>query len=163
MAGEAVVSSLKGEDVDFKDKATARMNELFSVEKDGEMVTGTETQTSLATVQKHLEAGELEAAIGAAEGLEGPAAETLAPWLEEAKATSAAQDVSKILGYNIDMRVPDSAESMGKAVSGAAEAVRAHQGGRMIEDPKSGLKIYLPTQSIHDTKPMAAPKGLKAP
>lgn len=160
LAGEAVVSSLKGEDVDFKDKATARMNELFSVEKDGEMVTGTDTQASLAKVQSLLDAGDLDAAIAEAESLEGPEAETLAPWLEEAKATSAAQDVSNILGYNIDMRVPDSA-NLDKALSGAAEALRPQ--GRMIEDPKSGLKIYLPSQSMFDATPMAAPKGLKAP
>jgi hypothetical protein len=159
LAGEAVVSSLKGEDVDFKDKATARMNELFSFEKEDEMVTGTDTQGSLAKVQHLLDAGELEAAIAEAESLEGPEAETLAPWLEEAKATSAAQDVSNILGYNIDMRVPDSA-NMDKAVSGAADAIRPQ--GRMIEDPKSGLKIYLPSQSMFDAKPMAAPKGLNA-
>lgn len=159
MAGEAVVSSLKGEDVDFKEKATARMNELFSVEKDGEMVTGTDTQASLAKVQTLLDAGDLDAAIAEAETLEGPAAETVAPWLEEAKATSAAQDVSKILGYNIDMRVPDAA-NLDQAVSGAAETLRPK--GRMIKHPKSGLEIYLPAQSIFETKPMAAPKGLKA-
>lgn len=71
IAGEAVVSSLKGEDVDFKDRATARMNELFSVEKDGEMITGTKTQASLAKVQSLLDAGELDAAITEAEALEG--------------------------------------------------------------------------------------------
>lgn len=160
IAGEAVVSSLKGEDVDFKDRATARMNELFSVEKDGEMITGTKTQASLAKVQSLLDAGELDAAITEAEALEGPAAESVAPWLEEAKATSAAQSVSTILGYNIDMRVPDTAD-MNKAISGATEGLRPQ--GRMIEDPKSGLKIYLPAQSVHEAKPMAAPKGLKAP
>lgn len=159
MAGEAVVSSLKGEDVDFKEKATARMNELFSIEKDGEMVTGTPTQASLAKVQNLLDAGDLDAAIAEAETLEGPAAETVAPWLEEARATSAAQDVSKILGYNIDMRVPDTA-NVEKAVGGAAEALRPK--GRMITDPESGLEIYLPAQPVFDAKPMAAPKGLKA-
>lgn len=159
MAGEAVVSSLKGEDVDFKEKATARMNELFSIEKDGEMVTGTPTQASLAKVQNLLDAGDLDAAIAEAETLEGPAAETVAPWLEEARATSAAQDVSKILGYNIDMRVPDTA-NVEKAVGGAAEVLRPK--GRMITDPESGLEIYLPAQPVFDAKPMAAPKGLKA-
>lgn len=50
---------------------------------------------------------------------------------------------------------------MNKAISGATEGLRPQ--GRMIEDPKSGLKIYLPAQSVHEAKPMAAPKGLKAP
>ena len=158
LAGEAVVSSLKGEDVDFSEKAKARMNELLSVEKDGELVTGTETQAALAKVQSHLDAGELDAAIAEAETLDGPAAQTLQPWLEQARATSAAQDVASILDYNIDMRVPGTNE-IGQAMQGMGDAVRGK--GRMIEDPKSGLKIYLPARSIFQDSPLAAPKGLK--
>ena len=158
LAGEAVVSSLKGEDVDFSEKAKARMNELLSVEKDGELVTGTETQAALAKVQSHLDAGELNAAIAEAETLDGPAAQTLQPWLEQARATSAAQDVASILDYNIDMRVPGTNE-IGQAMQDVGKAVRGK--GRMIEDPKSGLKIYLPAQSIFQDSPLAAPKGLK--
>lgn len=97
IAGEAVVSSLKGEDVSITERAKARLNEVLQIEKDGELLTGTETQAALAKTEKLLDNGDLEGAIQEARGLQGPAAETVAPWLDKAEATLAAQNVDAML------------------------------------------------------------------
>jgi len=47
LAGDMVVSSLKGEDVSVKDRASAKLNQLLQIEKDGELVTGTPVQATI--------------------------------------------------------------------------------------------------------------------
>lgn len=71
MAGDIVVASLKGEDVSIQEKAQARLNEIMQVEKDGELVTGTDTQATVARAQKMLDEGNIEGAIAELQGLEG--------------------------------------------------------------------------------------------
>lgn len=184
IAGEAVVASLSGEDVNIQEKAAARMNGLLSVERNGELVTGTDTQATLARTMRLLETGKLDQAIAQAGMLDGPAADTLAPWLEEAKRTSAAQEVSSILGYNIDLQTLGAqkmqelqhgknsgdttaaqefgqmnADTLQKGMSAISDSLGGlGSKGRMIEDPESGLRIYLPAKSL-----FAAPKGMNTP
>ncbi|MFP4313969.1 MAG: COG4223 family protein [Alphaproteobacteria bacterium] len=143
VAGDAVVASLKGEDVSVQEKAKARFNELFSVEKDGELVTGTETQMRLNEINNLLEDGNLDEAIAKADLLEGPEAEIVQPWIEKAKATQAAQEMSNILGYNIDLRTMDNIEGMENP-----EDTIPVEPGNMIYDPKSGLRIYIPSETV---------------
>ena len=102
MAGEAVVASLKGEDVSIQDRAKARMNELFAVEKDGELISGTPEQATMAKAEDLLNEGDLAGAIAHVETLEGPAADVAAPWLEKARATLNAQGVQGILNESMD-------------------------------------------------------------
>lgn len=158
LAGEAVVASLKGESVDLNEKARARMNDLFSVEKDGALVTGTDTQAKMAKTQNLMDAGKLDEAIATAETLDGDAAGSIASWLEKAKATSAAQSLRSILDYNIDLQV--SGKTPAEAASGLVDAV-SNAAGRMIYDPKSGYRIFLPPASGNNAENLAAPKGLK--
>lgn len=138
LAGNAVVSSIKGEDVGFEEKARARLNELFSVEKNGELISGTDTQSKLAKTKSYLDAGNLSKAIAEAKTLDGEAAQTMAPWINEAEKTQAAQTLTNILDYNIDLRT-SGVENTG--VNGNPLIA-----GRMIEDEKSGLRIYIPAQ-----------------
>lgn len=138
LAGNAVVSSLKGEGVGFEEKAKARLNELFSVEKNGELISGTDTQSKLAKTKSYLDAGDLDKAIASAKTLDGEAAQTMAPWINEAEKTQAAQTLTNILDYNIDLRT-SGAENTG--VNGTPLIA-----GRMIEDERSGLRIYIPAQ-----------------
>lgn len=91
MAGDAVVASLKGENVDVTERAKARMNEVFQVEKDGALVTGTDTQATLNSAENLLAEGNLEGAILEVQSLQGPAAEATKPWLTKAQATLMAQ------------------------------------------------------------------------
>jgi ribosomal protein S16 len=97
MAGDIVVSSLKGEDVSVKEKAKARMNEIFQVEKDGEPVTGTDTQATVAKVENKLSSGNLVQAIEELKALEGPAAQTAMPFMDKAEATLQAQQAKELI------------------------------------------------------------------
>ncbi|MCC6597211.1 MAG: hypothetical protein IT559_00235 [Alphaproteobacteria bacterium] len=102
VAGDAVVASLKGEDVALSERAKARMNDVLQIEKDGELLTGTHTQAALLRTEKFLDSGDLPEAIQAAETIEGPAAETIAPWIRQAEATLRAQKVNDMLEQIMD-------------------------------------------------------------
>ena len=104
LTGEIVVSSLKGEDVAVQEKAKARFNTLFQVEKDGELLTGTDTQATLLRTQKLLETGDVEEAIIQVQTLEGPAAETAAPWLDKARITLLAQKARQTATQTINLQ-----------------------------------------------------------
>ncbi len=104
LAGEAVIASLSGEDVSVSERAQARFNEVFQVEKNGELITGTETQVSLNEAEKMLNEGDIEGAIAAVQGLDGPAAAQMAGWLDKAQVTMMAQNLGKMMGQNIKMK-----------------------------------------------------------
>lgn len=97
LTGDIVVSSLKGEDVTLKEKAMARLNEVLQVQKDGQLVTGTDTQARIARAQTMLDAGDVQGALNELNALEGPAAETAAPVIDQAKVTLLAQQVQQML------------------------------------------------------------------
>ena len=97
IAGDVVVSSLKGEDVSFRDKASARMNELFQVEKDGQLITGTPTQTAVSKAGGLLEGGDIAGAITQMQSLNGPEAAIAQPWIDEAQATLMAQQLTQFM------------------------------------------------------------------
>ena len=101
LAGDIVVSSLKGEDVSFKEKAAARLGTVLEVQKDGEMMTGTDTQATVARAQAYLDEGNVQAAIKELETLEGPAADTAQPFINEAAKTLLAEDVQEMLTNEI--------------------------------------------------------------
>ncbi|HRC26628.1 MAG TPA: mitofilin family membrane protein, partial [Alphaproteobacteria bacterium] len=96
MAGDAVVASLQGEDVSFEERAMARLNQVLQVEKDGELVTGTDTQAKIARAQAALDAGDVETAVTELEGLDGPAAQTARPWIDQAQAVIAADQIKQM-------------------------------------------------------------------
>ncbi|MFK7840143.1 MAG: COG4223 family protein [Bdellovibrionales bacterium] len=126
-AGEAVAASLAGEDVSVKERAKARMNELLQIEKDGELVTGTDTQAAIVVAEQKLQNGDIAAAISAVEGLNGPAADAMLPWLNKARASLNAQDISGLVDSTI------------QSVSGA--------GGKLIRNEDAGINIYVPNKN----------------
>lgn len=105
LAGDIVVSSLQGEDVSIKERAQARLHNMLQVEKDGALVTGTETQNKVAKAQKMLDDGNIEGAITALQSLDGEAATTAQPFIEQAKASLMAGDLQKLLGDTILSKV----------------------------------------------------------
>lgn len=105
LAGDVVVSSLKGEDVAVSEKAKARMNELFQVEKDGELITGTPTQATLNRAQNHLDNGDIVGAVSVVNTLDSEELEILKPWLEKAKGAIAAGNVETLIRDTVDMTV----------------------------------------------------------
>jgi hypothetical protein len=154
IAGDAVVASLQGENGDVRERTRARMNELFSIEKNGELLTGTEAQAKLLQTQKHLDNGDLDSAIATAQSLDPQALEAVQPWLKEAEKTRTALDLKSILDANIDLRafgLTQNINDVSLDLSAIGDAVQGYlpSGGRMIEDPKSGLKIYLPARSVN--------------
>lgn len=116
LAGEAVVASLSGKDVDLRQRAAARFHEIVQVEKDGTPVTGTQTQAALGEAETALELGDIEAAMAALEGLNPQAAQVMAPWIADAQAALAAQDVAALLGLK----------------------------GELIHDEAAGVNVYRP-------------------
>ena len=105
LAGDIVVSSLKGEDISIKEKAMARFNDVIQVEKDGELLTGTDTQSTVNKAQAMLDAGDVQGAIATLQTLDGEAAETAQPFIEQAKASLLSGQVQQMLQSSILSKV----------------------------------------------------------
>jgi hypothetical protein len=101
LTGDIVFSSLKGEDVSIKEKAQARLHNVFKFEKDGELVTGTPTQQTVDKAQALLDKGDVQGAIKELQSLDGEAAETAKPFIQQAEMTLLTQQVQKMLGNSI--------------------------------------------------------------
>lgn len=113
LSGEIVTASLKGEDVSIQEKAKARMNELLSVEKDGELVTGNETQKRIVRAQRLLDEGDVESALAELKALEGESQDAAKPIIEEAEANLLARQVQTMLKDTIVSRL-----ASGNAIGG---------------------------------------------
>lgn len=140
VAGEAVVASLKGEDISIQERAKARMNELFSVEQNGELVTGTETQAKVARTMQFLEADQLDKAIAEAQTLDGDAGAAIAPWLGQAQATMDAQQIKTLIDSTI------SKETLGNLKRGIVPGGAGQ--GQLIRDDESGMTVYTPARRL---------------
>ncbi|QQG36778.1 MAG: uroporphyrinogen-III synthase [Micavibrio aeruginosavorus] len=112
LTGDIVVSSIKGEDVSIREKAAARVNDVFQVQKDGQLVTGTDTQAKIARAQKLLDEGNVDGAVVELQSLQGPALQTAQPVIDQAAMTALAQQVSLMLTKKVEMQLP-----MGGALS----------------------------------------------
>ncbi|MCF8496196.1 MAG: hypothetical protein K9G62_05970 [Alphaproteobacteria bacterium] len=101
LAGEAVVASLRGEDVSLMERAKARLGTLLQVRKDGDLVSGTDTQAVVDQAETFLEQGQIDRAIAELQTLQGPAAEVTAPWVEKARAAAEAEKVKTLLDRHL--------------------------------------------------------------
>lgn len=135
LTGEIVVASLQGEDVSFQERAKARLNSVFQVEKDGELVTGTPTQAAVVKAQDALAQGDLAAAITQMQGLDGPAAAAVAPWLDKAKATLIAQQFKATLSGALS----STAAGLSRYTAGGAHS--NYGASELIVDPISGVSV----------------------
>lgn len=138
LAGDAVVASLQGDDVSLQERTQARLNELFAVEKDGELITGTDTQATLVRAEKLLEAGDVQAAIENVQALDGEAASVLQPWLAQAELTMAAQKVRELLAQGIE------SSAYGAGAANVGGALVGPGGSRLYQDKDSGVNVYVP-------------------
>ncbi len=145
-AGDIVVSSLKGEDVSVQERAVARLNDIFKVEKDGELVTGTETQMTVAAAQKLLDEGDVDGAMKMLAQLEGPAAETASPFMAQAETTVLAGQVQDMITNAVLEKVLKGRDLSDFNAAGFKGLIREFKDfvpkGELIEDPASGMKIY---------------------
>jgi len=73
----------------------------MQVEKEGELVTGTETQMTVSKAQKMLDGGDIRGAIMELQKLDGDAAQTAQPFIEQAQVSLLAEKVQEMLGNDI--------------------------------------------------------------
>lgn len=106
LAGDVVVSSLKGEEISLAERAQARMNDFLAIEKDGELITGTKTQAVVNKAQKKLDEGKVSDALSLLkENLSAPELEPLRPWMSKAEGLAAAIDVRRLINQNIELNL----------------------------------------------------------
>lgn len=105
LTGEIVSASLSGQDVSIQEKAKARMANVFQVEKNGQRVSGTETQIAVAAAQKELDAGNVQGAVNILNTLQGPAAQQTQPFLEKAQATLMAGNLQTMISQSVVQNV----------------------------------------------------------
>ncbi|PCI98588.1 MAG: hypothetical protein COB14_07670 [Alphaproteobacteria bacterium] len=106
VAGDVVVASLRGEDVSFSEQATARLNTILKIEKDGELVTGTQTQVNVDKASKMLALGNIDAAINFLNRqLNAKELAPLRPWIKKAKIASMARKAKNAIEDAIDMNI----------------------------------------------------------
>ncbi len=97
IAGEVVAASLSGEDITLSEKAQARLNDVFQLEKDGELVTGTDTQSAVQKAQTYLEEGNVEEALKILEQLPEKEQKPMEDWKEKAQGTLKIQRSTTVL------------------------------------------------------------------
>lgn len=141
LAGDIVVSSLKGEDISVQEKAKARLGEVLKIEKDGELITGTDTQSTVARAQKLLDAGNVEGAIIELQTLQGPAAQTAQPWINEAQMTLLSEKVEQLLGSKIlgGLQGMNGASANPDQIINRIQKMMPRKG--VISDEESGMAI----------------------
>ncbi len=149
LAGEIVFDSLKGEDVSFFDRMKARFTDALKVEKDGELVNGTDTQTIVARAQKQLDEGDVKGAVATLNQLEGEAADKAQPFIDQAQATAMTGDVENALQTMIisnigqslgDVEMPSLNGMNAESVFDALKEQAAEQPD-VIRDEDSGFSI----------------------
>jgi len=113
LAGDIVVSSLKGEDISIKERAKARLNDVMTIEKDGELVTGTRTQATVAKAQALLDAGDIQGAMVELQSLEGGAAQQAQPFMSQLQATLQAEETQQLLRNSILSKVSGQLGNLG--------------------------------------------------
>ncbi len=121
LTGEVVAASLSGEDVSIGEKATARMNEILKVEKEGELVTGTETQVTVNKAEKMMQSGQWTQAVKHLKSnLKSKELAPLRPWIRKVEGALASRKAKKIIDKTIEM-------SVGKGLLGGSQLLNADE------------------------------------
>jgi hypothetical protein len=148
LAGDIVVSSLMGEEVSVQEKARARFNEIVQVEKDGELVTGTDTQATVARAQKMLDDGNIEQAIAELQSLDGEAAKTAQPFIQEAEYTLMAQQLESLINLDVLSELKSGGGPLiirGQSIESITRDLKNKiTSGKLVRDEKSGVSILEP-------------------
>jgi hypothetical protein len=147
LAGEIVVASLSGEDVSVEEKASARLNDLFSVKKDGELVTGTETQAIVSRTLAHLDQQDLKSAVAEIQLLQGSAANKASPWILKANKTLEAHEFQNLLDQALGFN-----PMAGLDGASGTNLTQVPGQGMLIEDKESGLKVFKPAPDLSKTR-----------
>lgn len=177
LAGDIVIESLKGEDVSVTEKFKGRLSNMFRVEKDGMPVGGSATQETVARAQTMLDAGDVKGAMAELQTLEGPAAQTAAPFMDKAQARVEAEDVQAMVYQEILSKLSAAAPGLQNmipamqggvppagetnvapnidlnAIKDGAMDMIPGQGSDMVKDDESGLAITPPQNKFKGLTP----------
>lgn len=151
LAGDIVISSLKGEEVSPTEKAKVRLTQILNIKKDGELVGGTPTQKTVAKAQDQLDKGDIEGAIATLKTLDGDAKTTAEPFIDQAQAALLADQVQNMLRQMIVASVGTNMNTAaGSGLSGVTTKIQnAMPGSDVVKDDQSGFAI------------LPSPKGFK--
>lgn len=98
---EVLDSSLKGDEASLAEQAQAQFNSLLQVEKDGELLTGTDTQAKLSRAKKLMAKGDLKGAKAVIDTLSEKEREPLRDWIEKTEATIRVQEFEASLDLGL--------------------------------------------------------------
>jgi hypothetical protein len=101
LSAQIVQASLEGQDVSVVDKAKAGLGNVLQVRKDGNLISGTDTQAKLDHVQQLLRSDDIGGAISALQSLPDGAAKKAQPFIDKAQVTLLTQRVSSILSQRV--------------------------------------------------------------
>lgn len=108
VAGEVVTASLRGEDVSLTEKLSAKFNDILQVEKDGELLTGTETQATVKEAKTMLDTGQWQEALDYLKtNLKAKELAPLRPWMEQVEAALNARAVQRAIEQAIELNFGD--------------------------------------------------------
>jgi Uncharacterized protein conserved in bacteria len=130
---------LKGEDVSVQERAKARLNELFQVEQDGELVTGTDTQAKVARAESMLEQGDFMGALGQLRSLEGEAAATATPFIQMLEKKLEVQDARQTINSFVRTLLRPGSNVPGTAKMRGLNTLLPQR--EVIRDEASGMTI----------------------
>lgn len=145
LAGDVVAASLSGEDVSFEERAKARLNEVLQIEKKGELVTGTGTQAKVAKAQTALDSGDIPGAIAELQGLEGAAAQTVLPLIEQAQATALAAQVRSAIDHFARIRAIGAGSKYTTGFKGLSDLIPPPSA---VTDAPSGVTVLPPGPQV---------------
>lgn len=156
LAGDLVTASLRGENVSVEEKAKARLGEVFKLDKNGQRISGTETQIAVAAAQKKLDEGDIHGATEILKTLDGDAAEKAQPFIQQAEMTLLAQQVQSGIGNNLLSLMDQRLASTGagqplaaggiQSIIGQVKQMIPAQG--MTGDASTGFRMYKPAPTL---------------
>ncbi len=98
---DVLETSLKDEDASLTEQAQAQFNSLLQVEKDGELLSGTDTQAKLSRAKKLMAKGDLKGAKAVIDTLSEKEREPLQDWIKKTEATIRVQEFENSLDVSL--------------------------------------------------------------
>jgi len=121
VAGDAVAASLRGEEVSVGEKLSAKMNDILQVEKDGELITGTETQATLNEAENMISGDRWQEALDLLRTkLRAKELEPLRPWIKEVEKLINSRKLDKMLEEAIEL-------NFGEGLLGGAKSLKSQE------------------------------------
>lgn len=127
VAGDAVAASLRGEDVSVSEKFSAKMNDILKVEKDGELITGTETQATLNEAENLITTDRWQEALDLLRReLRAKELEPLRPWMNEVEKLISSRRLDQMLAEAIEMNFGDGLLGGGKSLGSTNKMLKSN-------------------------------------